>query len=148
MLFGTGDEVRIELGPASAVGHIIEAQEHQPDGWIIKYITYPAKITCIVSALTNCVNLPSISGGPRDHQIFESTAWLYYKDPQDNNRLHIWPCPVSAKYGYVLTDDQMIAVAKQRIDHVMMLQRYQNSQYEIVPGTDKEFKLHKNWWKN
>ena len=155
-ILNTGDEVQIHLGGAVAVGHIVEATQYK-SGYIVKYRPVGREITCIASVLPGITNLPAIYGPPRNYDIYWSTAYMYYKDPQDKKRVHIWPCPISVKKGWLSTDENIYQLAQQRIDHIIELQKYQNSLLDVVPGTaiartskeeemnEKEVFLHKNW---
>lgn len=157
-ILSTGDEVQIHLGGAVATGHVVESTQYK-SGYIVKYRPIGRDITCIASVLPGITHLPGIYGPPRNYDIYWSTAYMYYKDPQDSKRLHIWPCPVSVKNGWLSTDLNIYQLAQQRIDHIIELQKYQNSQLEVTPGTavartskqellnEQEVSLHKSWWR-
>ena len=178
MILAPGDKVEVLIGADFATGKIVESTQYR-DAYIVKYeIPTRWKKTPIITGYRNFVistfpfvtNLPGISGPMSDPRLFQATAYLYWGDPQDRKRLHIWPCPISeTKHsirhhddyqgeprvwgsGNVLpvvpgTDADLYRLAQQRIDHIIELQAIQNSMLELVPGTDSEVYLHKQWWR-
>lgn len=157
-ILNTGDEMQIRFAAEIIPGHIVEAIQYKT-AYIVKYRPVGRTFTCVASVFPGITNLPGISGHPRDFDIFENTAYMYYPDPQDKKRLHIWPCPVSSTKGWFGADTGVIQVAKLRIDHIIELQNYQNSLLEVVPGgasastsaeeamNEREEFLHKSWWR-
>jgi hypothetical protein len=177
MILAPGDKVEILIGADLAAGKIVESTQYK-DAYIIKYAvpTHWRKTPIVtgwknfvISTFPHITNLPGIAG-MTDPRLFQATAYLYWPDPQDKKRLHIWPCPISTTKhsirhhddyqgtarvwgsGDVLsavpgTDADLYRLAQQRIDHIIKLQEIQNSMLELVPGTDKEVYLHKQWWR-
>jgi hypothetical protein len=166
MILAPGDKVQVLIGGDYATGKIVESTQYKT-AFIIKYeIPTHWKKTPIVTGCKDFViatfphvtNLPWILG-MNDTRLFEATAYLYWGDPQDKNRVHIWPCPISSTKhslrhndGDALsavpgTDFDLFRLAQQRIDHIIDLQSIQNSMLTLVPGTDKEVYLHKQWWR-
>ena len=158
VIFNTGDEIQIRYAAEIIAGHVVEATQYKT-GYIVKYRPIGRNFTCVASVFPGITNLPGIAGPPRNRDIFETTAYMYYHDPQDKKRLHIWPCPVSSTKGWFGADADIITVAKQRIDHIIELQNYQNALLDVVPGAqsaltskeermnEKEVFLHKSWWR-
>ena len=177
MILAPGDKVEVLIGADFASGKIVESTQYR-DAYIVKYeVPTHWKKTPIITGWKNFVistfpdvtNLPSVAG-MTDTRLFQATAYLYWGDPQNKKRLHIWPCPISTtkhslrhnddyqgaprggNSGDVLsavpgTDADLYRLAQQRIDHILELQSIQNSMLELVPGTDKEVYLHKQWWR-
>ena len=145
-ILNTGDEMQIRYAAEIIPAHIVEATQYKT-AYIVKYRPVGREITCIASVLPGITNLPAIYGPPRNYDIYWSTAYMYYKDPQDKKRVHIWPCPISVKKGWLSTDENIYQLAQQRIDHIVELQQIQNSMLTLVPGTDTEVYLHKQWWR-
>ena len=176
MILAPGDKVKVLIGGDFATGKIVESTQYK-DAFIIKYEVpthwkkTPIVIGCkdfVIATFPHVTNLPWVSG-MNDARLFSATAYLYWDDPQDKKRLHIWPCPISrTKHslrhntddqgprvwgsGDVLsavpgTDADLYRLAQQRIDHIVELQQIQNSMLTLVPGTDTEVYLHKQWWR-
>ena len=176
MILAPGDKVEVLIGADFATGKIVESPQYK-DADIVKYeLPTRWKKTPLITGWKNFVistfpyitNLPGVAG-MTDPRLFQATAYLYWGDPQDKKRLHIWHCPISeTKHslhhnaddqgprvwgsGDVLsavpgTDSDLYRLAQQRIDHIIELQSFQNSMLELVPGTDEEVYFHKQWWR-
>ena len=159
-IFNTGDEMQIRFGGEIIPAHIVEATQYKT-AYIVKYRPLGREITCVVSVFPGVTNLPNLTGSLNKPEIFNNVVWMYYPDPQDKQRVHIWPCPASSAHnkGWFGTDANVLVIAKQRIDHVIELQRYQNALLEVVPAAqgaatskeermdEKEVRLHKSWWR-
>jgi hypothetical protein len=157
-ILNTGDEMQIRFGGEIIPAHIVEATQYKT-AYIVKYRPLGREITCVVSVFPGVTNLPNLSGSLNKPEIFNNVVWMYYPDPQDKKRVHIWPCPTSHAKGSLGSDVDVFSIAQQRIDHVISLQKYQNGLLEIVPGTqsaatskeermnEQEVRLHKSWWR-
>jgi len=160
VILNTGDEMQIRYAAEIIPAHVVEAIQYKT-AYIVKYRPLGRDFTCIASVFPGITNLPGIAGPPHNPEIFDTVVWMYYPDPQDKQRVHIWPCPASSAHnkGWFGTDADVLVIAKQRIDHVIELQRYQNALLEVVPAAqgaatskeermdEKEVRLHKSWWR-
>ena len=157
-ILNTGDALQIRAGGEIIPGHIVEATQYKT-AYIVKYRPIGREITCVASVFPGVTNLPNLSGSLNKPEIYDCVVWMYYPDPQDKKRVHIWPCPASMRKGWFGPNADVYSIAQQRIDPVIELQNYQNALLEINPGShkalnsqqdrmnEKEVFYHKSWWR-